>query len=213
MSDIYKEYNWFEMKEWIEELHEYQEISKKQGVPIITCEQREKLLWTDGLNSEQREFTKKYAPSLLENDVISVAAHAAFLSDTPAIELGFGSVSADLIADWGMMVSGSGLIAGDESCPTEDSASAGVFSDGDDDDIIFNPVGNPCTNVPVGGQRAPNPAGAPSPIPVDKIQPHRGYGKTTRSSDPKDHQCEEGMTEIGGWMICKHCGDNLRKIR
>lgn len=29
----------------------------------------------------------------------------------------------------------------------------------------------------------------------------------------KDHECEEGMTEIGGWMICKHCGKNLREIK
>jgi len=28
-----------------------------------------------------------------------------------------------------------------------------------------------------------------------------------------DHECEEGMTEIFGWMICKHCGLNLRKIK
>lgn len=32
-------------------------------------------------------------------------------------------------------------------------------------------------------------------------------------STKKDHECEEGMTEISGWMICKHCGDNLRKIK
>ncbi len=25
--------------------------------------------------------------------------------------------------------------------------------------------------------------------------------------------CEEGMTEIDGWIICKHCGTDLRKIR
>jgi len=29
----------------------------------------------------------------------------------------------------------------------------------------------------------------------------------------KVHKCEEGMTEIFGWMICKHCGSNLRKIK
>jgi len=27
-----------------------------------------------------------------------------------------------------------------------------------------------------------------------------------------DHTCEEGMTTIGGWFICKTCGDNLREI-
>ena len=32
-------------------------------------------------------------------------------------------------------------------------------------------------------------------------------------TNPKDHKCEEGMTEIGGWMICKHCGDNMRQIK
>lgn len=26
------------------------------------------------------------------------------------------------------------------------------------------------------------------------------------------HTCEEGMTELGGWFICKHCGTNLRQI-
>lgn len=34
-----------------------------------------------------------------------------------------------------------------------------------------------------------------------------------KDSDPKDHKCEEGMTEIWGWMICKHCGNNLRQIK
>lgn len=28
-----------------------------------------------------------------------------------------------------------------------------------------------------------------------------------------DHLCVEGMTEIFGWMICKICGKNLRKIK
>lgn len=30
---------------------------------------------------------------------------------------------------------------------------------------------------------------------------------------PSGHACEEGMTELGGWFICKHCGTNLRKIK
>ena len=34
-----------------------------------------------------------------------------------------------------------------------------------------------------------------------------------KDTEPKDHQCEEGMTVIGGWVICKHCGDNLREIK
>ena len=29
----------------------------------------------------------------------------------------------------------------------------------------------------------------------------------------KDHKCEEGMTPIDDWVICKTCGDNLRKIK
>jgi len=27
------------------------------------------------------------------------------------------------------------------------------------------------------------------------------------------HTCEEGMTPICGWFICKHCGTNLSKIK
>lgn len=29
----------------------------------------------------------------------------------------------------------------------------------------------------------------------------------------KAHICEEGMTPIGNWFICKHCGNDLRSIR
>jgi len=31
--------------------------------------------------------------------------------------------------------------------------------------------------------------------------------------DPKNHFCEEGATPIYGWIICKTCGIDLRKIR
>ena len=31
--------------------------------------------------------------------------------------------------------------------------------------------------------------------------------------EPKDHKCEEGITPIDIWIICKHCGDNMRKIK
>lgn len=27
------------------------------------------------------------------------------------------------------------------------------------------------------------------------------------------HTCEEGMTPICGWVICKHCGDNIREVK
>lgn len=48
--------------------------------------------------------------------------------------------------------------------------------------------------------------GSPSP------KHYRDRDCTPRGPDPKDHQCEPGMTELGGWIICKHCGDNLKQI-
>lgn len=32
-------------------------------------------------------------------------------------------------------------------------------------------------------------------------------------TEQKDHICEEGMTIIDEWTICKYCGDNMRKIK
>ena len=29
----------------------------------------------------------------------------------------------------------------------------------------------------------------------------------------KDHICEEGITPIDGWIICKTCGDNLKEVK
>ncbi|MCH7983079.1 MAG: hypothetical protein IIC28_03835 [Chloroflexi bacterium] len=43
-----------------------------------------------------------------------------------------------------------------------------------------------------------------------KAGPKTGDGR--QQGDPKDHQCEPGMTEIGGWIICKHCGADLKQI-
>lgn len=39
-----------------------------------------------------------------------------------------------------------------------------------------------------------------------------GSGEPIGIGNP-EHLCEEGMTEIFGWMICKHCGKNLRQIK
>ncbi len=85
-----------------------------------------------------------------------------------------------------------------------------VFSDDDDDDIIFSPSG------PSGN----GPGIDPKPRRIQRKPSPKHYRETTGTgtgtgvvSDPKNHICEEGMTELGGYMICKHCGTNLRKIR
>jgi len=55
----------------------------------------------------------------------------------------------------------------------------------------------------------PNGSRDPSPSPKHY---RFGSGEPIGIGNP-DHLCEEGMTEIFGWMICKHCGKNLRQIK
>lgn len=45
------------------------------------------------------------------------------------------------------------------------------------------------------------------------IWPVATFLEEVASSGSSDHECEEGMTEIFGWMICKTCGKDLRQIR
>ena len=75
------------------------------------------------------------------------------------------------------------------------TGSLAPFDAGAEDSASFNESGTPGKNRPT-----PSPKHYRDPI---------GWP----SEDPADHKCEEGMTEIFGWVICKHCGKNLRKIK
>ncbi len=44
------------------------------------------------------------------------------------------------------------------------------------------------------------------------LWPVATFLKETELTHPKC-ECQEGMTPIDGWFICKHCGTNLREIR
>ena len=39
------------------------------------------------------------------------------------------------------------------------------------------------------------------------------FDKLLTEVKPAACSCEEGMTPIDNWFICKHCGDNLREIK
>lgn len=89
--------------------------------------------------------------------------------------------------------------APDKNFPPEEE-----YGEDDCDETYFEPDEKESVAPKTGDGRQQGIPDAPSP--------YRDWVSPEGDDDPKDHQCEPGMTEIGGWIICKHCGADLKQI-